>query len=54
VICAELDRRTIPTLPAMQKAGVSRWVDAWGDPDFRKQTQQVFWKVVNPRKAVKP
>ena len=52
-ICAELDRRTIPTLPAMPKAGVSRWVDAWNDPHFRNQVQQVFWKVLNPRKAVK-
>jgi hypothetical protein len=52
-ICAELDRRTIPTLPAMQKAGVSRWVDAWNDPHFRNGIQQVIWKVVHPRKAVK-
>ena len=53
-ICAELDRRTIPTLPAMQAAGVSRWVDAWNDPHFRNQSQQLFRKVANPRKAVKP
>ena len=52
-ICAELDRRTIPTLPAMQKAGVSRWVDAGNDPHFRKHVQQAFWKVVNRPKAVK-
>ena len=37
----------------MQKAGVSRWVDAWNDPHFRNQVQQMFRKVVNPRKAVK-
>ena len=52
-ICAELDRRTIPTLPAMQAAGVSRWVDAGNDPHFRKHVQQAFWKVVNRPKAVK-
>jgi hypothetical protein len=53
-ICAELDRRTIPTRPAMQAAGVPRWVDAWKDPDFKNQVQQVLWKVANPEKAVKP
>jgi hypothetical protein len=53
-ICAELDRRTVPTLPAMQQAGVSRWVDAWNAPHFRNPIQQLFWKVEHPRKTVKP
>ncbi|MDP2997098.1 MAG: hypothetical protein Q8N47_06390 [Bryobacterales bacterium] len=52
-ICAELDRRTIPTLPAMQAAGVSHWVDAGNDPHFRRHVQQVIWKAVNRPKAVK-
>jgi hypothetical protein len=52
-ICEELDRRTIPTLPAMQAAGVSHWVDAGKDPHFRKHVQPVIWKAVNGPKAVK-
>jgi hypothetical protein len=43
-VCRQLDKRTIPTLPALQKMGFQRWTDAWGDPDGRQAIQRLFSK----------
>jgi len=44
-ICQELDKRTIPTLPALQAKGVHRWVDGWTDPQAKKAIQQLLSKL---------
>jgi len=53
-ICEELDRRTIPILPSLQKAGFGRWVEAWDDPRSRGTLQQLFSKLAARQKPVKP
>ena len=53
-ICQELDRRTIPTLPAWQAKRIQRWIEAWADPGRRKALQQLLSKIPQRRKAVKP
>jgi hypothetical protein len=44
-ICQELDKRTIPTLPASQAKGIHRWVDGWADPLAKKAIQQLLSKL---------
>ena len=53
-ICEELDRRTIPILPSLQKIGFVRWVDAWDDQESRSTVQQLFSKLAARQKPVKP
>jgi hypothetical protein len=53
-ICEELDRRTIPPLPSLQKTGFVTWVKAWDDPEGRETVQRLFSKLLARQKAVKP
>lgn len=43
-ICTMLDDKGIPTTPKMREYGLTRWEDAWKDPDFQNNVQQVFSK----------
>jgi hypothetical protein len=53
-VCAELDKRTTPTLPALQAKSIHRWTDGWADPKGRKAIQQLFSKVPKRRNLVNP
>jgi hypothetical protein len=53
-ICEELDRRGIPTLPALQKKNISWWKDGWAEPRPRNAIQQLFSKVQKRKPPVKP
>ncbi len=48
-ICRELDKRTISTIPALEKRGIPRWVDGWEDPQRRRSIQTLFSKVKSKR-----
>jgi hypothetical protein len=48
-ICRILDQKGIPTTPMMRQHEVTRWTDAWSDPEFRNNVQQVFSKVKRRR-----
>jgi hypothetical protein len=43
-ICKALDKRNIPALPSLRKAGLDKWADAWQDLDGRQSIQQLFSK----------
>jgi len=43
-ICDELDKRAIPTTPALQKLGFYKWSDGWADVRGRKLIQSLFSK----------
>jgi hypothetical protein len=53
LVSDELDKRTIPTLPALQTRGIHRWRDGWADPKARNAIQQLFSKLQNRKKPVK-
>jgi hypothetical protein len=51
-ICEILDAHLIPTTPEMRKHGLSTWVAAWNDPEFRPNVHSLFSHVWS-RKGVK-
>jgi hypothetical protein len=53
LVCDELHKRTIATLPALQAKGIHRWTEGWLDLEARNAIQQLFSKV-RGRKLVKP
>lgn len=54
LICNELDKRTIATLPALQARDIHRWSDGWADPRARNAIQQLFSKLRKRGITVKP
>lgn len=52
-VCESLDRQGISTTPQMIKVGITRWVQAWEDPDFRPNIQTMISKVAKANTAVK-
>jgi hypothetical protein len=53
-ICRILDKKGITTTPQMRNHSLERWTDAWADPQFRNNVQQVFSKVKDRCKLVNP
>ena len=53
-ICDELDKLTIPTLLALQTKGIHRWKNGWVYPKTRNAIQQLFSKLHDRKKPVKP
>ena len=45
LICLELDKRTIDTLPDLQARSIHRWMDGWADPEARKAIQRLLSKL---------
>jgi len=54
MVCDELDKRTISTLPGLGKKGLHTWNGAWQEPVGRQAIQQLFSKLPKRQKAVKP
>lgn len=54
MVCEELDKRTISTLPGLLKKGLHTWKGAWKEPAGRQAIQQLFSKLTKRQKAVKP
>ena len=52
-ICQELDKRTVPTIPALQKMGIHKWARGWEDKETRRSIQSVFAKQRSRREPVK-
>lgn len=53
LVCDELDKRTIRTLPGLQAKGIHRWKDGWDGLGTRNAIQQLFSKARKRRIAVK-
>ena len=54
MVCEELDKRTISTLPGSCKKGLHTWKGAWQESVGRQAIQQLFSKLIKRQKAVKP
>ena len=54
LICQELDKRTIRTLPALEAKGIHRWIDGWVDLEARNSIQQLLRKMPRRAMGVKP
>ena len=54
MVCEELDKRTISTLPGLCKKGLHTWKGAWQEPVGRQAIQQLFSKLTKRQKGVKP
>ena len=54
LVCIELDKLTIPTLPALQTQSIHRWKDGWVHPKTRNAIQQLFSKLHDRKRPVKP
>jgi len=54
LICEELDKLTIATLPALGVRDMHRWADGWAEPEARKSIQQLISKLPKRAKLVKP
>jgi hypothetical protein len=52
--CQILDEKGIETTPGMKKCNVYKWVEAFSDPDFQNDVQQVMTKAVKKHESVKP
>jgi hypothetical protein len=48
-ICKELDKHTIPTIPALQARELYKWADGWMDPEGRGAIQTLFSKLLARR-----
>ena len=53
-ICDLLDKQTIPPLRTMEANGIHRWKDGWESLKTRNAIQQLFSKLPNRKKPVKP
>jgi hypothetical protein len=42
LICDQLDKRTIPALPALQARGIHRWADGWGSREKERDSAIIF------------
>jgi hypothetical protein len=49
-ICRELDKRAIPTIPALEALGIFKWVDGWLDQKGRRSLSTFFSKKGKGRK----
>jgi len=52
-ICRVLDRKGIETTPQMRRCKVNRWSEAWEDPEFHNNVQQLITKAKTRHNRVK-